>query len=65
MPLKLVVEPEPEKIGLDLIKKVIDPDISSFEEHFKKVSNSNLIQMEKEILRAYIYYKILVQKDEK
>ena len=64
MSVKVVTEPEKVPNPKELLNKVIDPDIIQFEKHFHKVSSSNLTPMEKEILRAYLFYKIMVQKDE-
>jgi len=53
--------PDPKK----LLSDVINPDIIKFENHFQKVSSSKLTLMEKEILRAYLFFKLVVQKDDK
>jgi hypothetical protein len=58
------VKNEAQRTGKDLIDNVIDPEIYSFELEFRKLSGSSLTGMEREVLRAYLYSKILSEKGE-
>jgi hypothetical protein len=47
--------------GRDLVEKVIDPEIARFEKWFanQKHAGGGLILMEREVLRAYLYQKLV------
>lgn len=45
----------------ELVKK-LDQEINNFDKHFTSVSNSKLTPMEKELIKAYLFYKIKVEK---
>ena len=64
MSVRILTEPEKVPDPKKLLSEIIEPDIQKFEKHFQKVSSSTLTQMEKEILRAYLFFKIVVQKNE-
>lgn len=46
--------------GMDLVHKVIDPEIDKFEQWFSdpKRGNGRFIGLEREILRSYLYQKL-------
>ena len=45
----------------ELLQKVSE-EVKKFENHFKKVANSPLSVPEKEIIKAYLFYKVKVEK---
>lgn len=59
--IKIRVEPETQLRGMDLVNEVLDPEITRFETWFSDVKrgNSTLTGMEKEILRTYLYAKLV------
>jgi len=47
------------KLTPDLVmRQVVDPEIASFEREFSKYAGTELLGLEKEALRAYIYFKL-------
>lgn len=56
----LSVSPPSDSKGMDLVSKVIDPEIARFEKWFSqpKNGNSSLTPMEREVMRSYLYQKV-------
>jgi len=52
---------EPLPKGKPLINKVIDPEIQRFENYFKVLAGP-LTPIERELLRSYLYYKLVSEK---
>ena len=52
---------EAESRGMVLVTKVLDPEIDKFEAWFSKpeAGGTRLTQMEREILRSYLYQKVV------
>lgn len=46
--------------GMELVEKVIDPEIRKFDEWFSAPNrgNGNLTRLERELLRSYLYQKL-------
>ena len=43
---------------------ILNHDVEKFSSHFSRVvKNSRLTGMEKEILKAYLYYKVVTEKE--
>jgi hypothetical protein len=59
--MKLTVN---EKLPTEQLLQKASEEVRKFEEHFKKVANSPLSTPEREIIKAYIFYKIRVEKSE-
>jgi hypothetical protein len=54
------VDPPTDLKGKALVIERLDPEIKDFEEYFsqKKVGGTLLMPIEREILRAYLYWKV-------
>ena len=59
--MKLV---ESENLPIEKLLQKVNNEVKKFEEHFKKVANSPLAISEKQIIKAYLFYKIKVEKSE-
>ena len=59
--IQISVEPEAKVVGRALVSEVIDPEIHLFEKWFAGVdaAGSRLTRMEKEVLRSYLYQKLV------
>ena len=57
--LVLNVEPGLQLKGKELIEKIIDPEIYRFQTYFQQLSGTPLTKMEIEVLRAYLYRKLV------
>ena len=60
--VKVQLEKDKEKVhklNKEIILSAITPDLESFRSHFNKVSGSDLTRMEIEILKAYLFYKLV------
>lgn len=55
------VSPEVSAKGRELVQSVIDPEIAKFSAWLreKENGNSSITPMEKELLRAYLYQKLI------
>ena len=60
--LTLNVENDLQLKGKALIDKVIDPEIYRFQNYFQQLSGTPLTKMEIEVLRAYLYSKIVQER---
>tara|TARA_Y100000310_G_scaffold343002_1_gene448684 strand:+ start:1425 stop:1610 length:186 start_codon:yes stop_codon:yes gene_type:complete len=56
---------ETEAKGTELLVEVIDPEIKSFEDYFaEKAGGGPLSSYEREILKAYLWFKLMEARDE-
>ena len=53
-----------ENLPAEKLLQKANEEVRKFEEHFKKVANSPLSVSEKEIIKAYLFYKVKVEKSE-
>ena len=60
--LKVVLNPPPKKVGPEIVKNLLEPEIEAFSVKFQQLAGSPLTRMEKEILKAFLYHKIVNDK---
>ncbi len=58
MEIRVVTEPQTEKVGREVVKNLLEPEVEKFSLVFQKLSGTPLTSMEKEILKAYLFHKL-------
>ena len=61
--IQVKIVPPPKNVGPEIVKKILEPEVALFSSVFQKLSGTPLTGMEREVLKAYLYHKIINRKD--